>query len=747
MSQEFIMRVASLSVCVGLVASFVLAQPAAAQTVIVRDGAAQATIVLPAEATVDERLAATELQTHVERLSGAKLPVAQAGAEANGVHILIGAAAGGSKRAIEGRSADAGAYRVLVTPARVELAGNSGDATQYAVYDLLHQLGVRWLIPGELGVDFPQIKTVTLQQQDLIETPAFRGRILQAIGDEEWARRNRLGGFNAGAHGLGPRFDRKARPDLFYHENGKPTGQEKVSEPEVLREVIAYWRKELQKNPKREYINVGPHDGAGFGEDPWDAGDFDPIMGKRATTDRYVKFFNLILEDLQKDYPNVGLAFYAYTQEMRPPVRETPNPRLLPMLAAIGLDRFHSIHNPLSWEKQYLKSVIEGWQAKGVRLMFRGYLFNLADHGLPFSMIDIVRDEWPYYHDKGFIAMRVECIPNWGYHAPALYLASRLFWDPTLNSDAVMNEWFERMYGPAATAMKEHFDLIENAYIHGDYYTGNVFDVPKILTPEVRKKMGATLASAEQAAGNEDKFAQRVKLVRIAYDYGEANFKMMDAFWRGDFVEARKHHDQIEKELIPAATATKPAVLSKAHVGYFKRFWSGSVTNAAERVTGRRELVVNMPDQWRMMLDPNGTGEQLFLFQPGLGTNAWAPIKTWSTSTSNQGLRYYRGSAWYRCSVKVPEKFAGRPMRVWFGGLDDTASVWANGKPLTMINTGAAPIGRPHEFDAGDTLRPGQDNVVVVKVSDNSVNELGTFGINGPAMIWAEPAEAAEATK
>jgi UDP-N-acetyl-D-galactosamine dehydrogenase len=44
---------------------------------------------------------------------------------------------------------------------------------------------------------------------------------------------------------------------------------------------------------------------------------------------------------------------------MRPPVREKPNPRILPMLAAIGLDRFHSINNPLSWEKQYLKKVVE----------------------------------------------------------------------------------------------------------------------------------------------------------------------------------------------------------------------------------------------------------------------------------------------------------------------------------------------------------------------------------------------------
>lgn len=103
----------------------------------------------------------------------------------------------------------------------------------------------------------------------LIEAPAFIGRTLQAISDREWARRQRLGGFNAGAHGLGPRFDRETEPELFYHENGEPTIQENVTKPEVLRRVIEYWRARLEENPGMRAISVGPHD-------------FDPIMGRPA---------------------------------------------------------------------------------------------------------------------------------------------------------------------------------------------------------------------------------------------------------------------------------------------------------------------------------------------------------------------------------------------------------------------------------------------------------------------------------
>jgi hypothetical protein len=298
------------------------------------------------------------------------------------------------------------------------------------------------------------------------------------------------------------------------------------------------------------------------------------------------------------------------------------------------------------------------------------------------------------------------------------------------------------MYGPAAEDMREHFDIIENAFIHGDYYTGNTYDVPKILTPDVRKQMGKTLKRAERAARSERQYADRVHLVRMGFDYGEANFAMMEAFKRCDFVEAKEHCDHIAEELIPAMTAHKPPVISpRTHVGYFKRFWSRSVNRAYECVTGGNELAAVLPDEWLFFLDPYGAGEDLFLHDPVLGTQPWQPIRTLSETASNQGLRYYKWTGWYRTTLTVPEKFAGRKLHFWMGGVDDTPRVWIDGKELTQTARGAAPLGRPFEFDATDALEPGREQVVVVSVADNGIQELGTFGINGPVMIWAEAAE------
>lgn len=735
----------SAALCIILIAqASLLAQQACGQTVIVKNGQPAATIVLHTEAGAADKSAAEELQKHIELISGAKLEIVEGAADVKGVPIYIGGAASpAAQNAIADKSDEPAAFCVQVTADKVFLAGNGDEGTQYAVYDLLNQLGVHWLIPGDVGLEYDEMKTVTLKQQMLVEAPAFGGRILQAIGDREWAIRNKLGGWTAGGHGLGVRFDKEARPDLFYkYPSGRTSHQEKVSEPEVIEAVIKHWRAKLEKNPDIKYMGIGPHDGSGFGTDPWDAEDFDPILGAGATTDRYIKFFNTVLEDIQKDYPDVGIAFYAYTRELRPPVRETPNKNILPMIAAIGLDRFHSIDNPLSWEKKYLRTVVEGWKEQGVNLAYRGYLFNLADHGLPFSMIDIVADEFPYYHKNNMVSMRIECIPNWGYHAPALYLATQLFWDPYQDSEAIMDEWFDRMYGPAAAPMKKHFEIIENAYINGDFYTGNVFDVPKIITPEIRKQLGQTLAQAEKLAKGNEKVAARVDIVRLAYEYGEASFRQMDAFMHGDFATAKKEHDRIMGTLIPEMTRedrTPSVIARRSHVGYYKRFWGRSVENAYERTINGREVATVLPDEWLFMLDPYGAGEDLFLFDPEVGTGSWTPIKTHSATASNQGLRYYKWKGWYRTKIDVPAKYEGRTMRFWMGGVDDTPRVWIDGVELTQIARGAAPIGRPFEFDCTDAIKPGTTQTVVVSVADNSVNELGTFGINGPVMIWAEP--------
>jgi len=731
-----------------------LAAPArAAETLLVRDGKPAATIVLAEDASEGEALAAEELVSHIEKMSGAKLGIHRGAKELDikGTIIWIGRAEpnpGLDK--VRAGGDDPAAFRLRVSDGNVMLAGLSDAGTLNAAYELLEQLGVRWLIPGDLGVVIPEKKTVAAAHQDTIQRPGFCGRRLQALCSRPaskqqvasivtWQRRMRLGGFDSGGHGLGIRADRKEEPELFMEENGRATNKFRISHPEVQRRVIAHWREVLKKNPDLDYMRIGPTDGCGFGSDAWDADDYDPMHGQVSVTDRYVKFFNLVLEDIQKDYPNVGLSFYCYSLHMRPPVREKPNPKILPVFAPINVCRLHAVDNPLCWERQYIKDLVEGWKALGVKMMYRGYLFNLADPGLPFSMIRQVAAEYPYYHREGVIACRVECKPDWGYHGPTLYLATKIMWNPDLDVEALLEDYFSKLYGPAAAPMRAHFDRIEDAYEQADFHTGNTFDIPHVLTPEVMAQLEKTLKQAEGLAPAGSVYARRIDITRQGFEFGKASLAMMAALNSFEFVEAKSKLDLVLNEILPKATALDPpAMNSRFAPGYTKRFWSGTVTSAAERVTNGNEIVAKLPDEWLFMLDPLDGGEGIGLWKPTAGTGSWQPLKTYSQSWSNQGLRYYKGEVWYRTTAGVAAKFKGRKIRLWMGGVDDTPKAWINGKALDVLAKGAAPTGRPWEFEATDAVKFGEPNVIIVKVSNRAINELGTGGITGPAMLWAE---------
>ena len=255
-------------------------------------------------------------------------------------------------------------------------------------------------------------------------------------------------------------------------------------------------------------------------------------------------------------------------------------------------------------------------------------------------------------------------------------------------------------------------------------------------------KLESSLESAEQAVSGESNFAQRVHMTRVGFDFGVEHLRMMSAVNSLDFSIAREHRDKILGQIVPEAFEHEPVLLSKRYGSAFiRRFWNTTVQSGYERTTNGNEIVVKLPDEWLFMLDPFDGGEALGLWKPGIGTGSWKPLKTWSRSWSNQGLRYYKAPAWYRTKAAVDSRFSGRSIRLWLGGVDESAKAWINGRKLKLVESGLAPIGRPWEFDATEAIRFGQPNLIVVKISNRQLSELGTGGITGPAMLWAAKGE------
>lgn len=191
---------------------------------LVKDGSPEAEIVVSPEPSRMARLAANELQSIIERISGAKLPIVET-ATAGRVHVYVGVSRYTEELGINVDDLAYGAYRIASGPDWLALVGpdrdfvpiepwprNRGEwpeveaewqqiagevfgypmpflyasyhpgldiwehddaGTLNAVYDFLRQLGARWYFPGEIGEILPHMKSIPLPRINETVRPDF----------------------------------------------------------------------------------------------------------------------------------------------------------------------------------------------------------------------------------------------------------------------------------------------------------------------------------------------------------------------------------------------------------------------------------------------------------------------------------------------------------------------------------------------------------------------------------------------
>jgi hypothetical protein len=221
---------------------------------LVRNGTAEADIVVATNALPQVTFAARELQEHLQKISGAVLPIVAAPGSNVARHVYVGESAftrqlglGTNDLAMEG-------FRIVATHDSLVLLGRDAvfpfyprghrspsdqprllkewqvyagqpwdfpwlalydprffspelgfslfdpSGTLFAVYDLLEQLGVRWYMPyREYGTVIPSRKDIVVEPQSIARNPAFSKRFMRFTlpkGDPEgflWFKRQKLG--------------------------------------------------------------------------------------------------------------------------------------------------------------------------------------------------------------------------------------------------------------------------------------------------------------------------------------------------------------------------------------------------------------------------------------------------------------------------------------------------------------------------------------------------------------------------
>jgi hypothetical protein len=114
---------------------------------------------------------------------------------------------------------------------------------------------------------------------------------------------------------------------------------------------------------------------------------------------------------------------------------------------------------------------------------------------------------------------------------------AQLAWNPGVDADAVLTDYYERAFGPAAPAVREYFETLERqrmAFTAKNAEAG-IFSFPQLYTAELLRDSQARLDRAAQAVPAGSVYARRVAFIQAGLAYTRLqveNIALMERYWK-----------------------------------------------------------------------------------------------------------------------------------------------------------------------------------------------------------------------
>lgn len=644
-------------------------------------------------------------------------------------------------------------YRIRVQGGLVLLAGERPESTHFAACHFLEALGCRWFFDNDLGEVVSRNPTVRVDALDVSEQPDFISRNIWGPNwhRDAWKRRNRMGGLAMSTghdwgHVPAEKFF-KDHPEYYALRGGeRRAGNWLCTSNPTVQRLFAESLGAVVAGKGVVSVSISPPDGRGYCEcEPCKALDdpnyLEPSSGTVCISDRYQQFYNAVAESVLPANPAAILNFYAYADYSLPPRNVLTSPaNLCVWMAPIRFCRFHSMSHPECSSRQRLREVVEGWRKVVPRLGWREYNYNLAELTAPFSKVSIWKEDIPYLHRSGCLGLNIETLALWHIYGPHTYLAARLAWDAEADVEAVMDDFYTRFCGRAAPAVKRYWERIDRAYRELRVHAGCFYSLHAVWTPTLVEACTADLDEARQAAETEI-VRKRVDLFQKGLDNVQFYLALREATNRCDFARAKEVYGRWLAHM-DAILAERMHAIGEYKYGYVPRFLGKTVEQGAERVTGDRRLLLQLPDEWLFRYDPRREGEAQNWHREDPPSDGWLKVKTYSATLNEQGIPEQLTWMWYRTELEIPEIPADRSVFLWFAEADGRhARVFINGQPAGELKIRREPF----ELEVTGKLRQGR-NLLTVALDHTNISELMLGGIIKPVMLYTAPRPPASLT-
>jgi hypothetical protein len=559
-----------------------------ADAYLVQDGRPRAQIVIAEKPPRAVPVAARELQVYVRKLSGAELPIVTKADEAIPVRIYVGRSSYTDALKLGDEGLAQGAFRMVSGDNWLALFGHDGNyvfkepfATNAAdgprveaewdrltgakwrppygtsplrhynqeldlwyldergsinaVYRFLHDLGVRWYMPGDLGEIVPVLKSIPLPRVDRTVRPDFALRELHSRAtftstpEALWTMRlgrniapDIVGPYitMAVAHGM-TRItqrpeNRAAHPEFFAMLNGKRYMPLKnpsfcLSCEELINQNVRYLRAVFDTYDPL-MVSVQPADSMVLVcQCEKCAGKATPERGRRGDASDYVwEYIDRVAREVYKTHPKKKIAALAYANYQLPPTRIA----MLSPNIIVGTPSGRTFTHNKPEEVKLIRQIRQEWLAKlpeGSKQTYHYEYFMDARPGrttqnLPVfvtrSIADSLRDVKGFCIGEHIDVERYrESNIDLGVMHLNLYVTSKLWWDADQDLNALLEEYYTLFYGPAREPMKK---VIEYAEAHWT-------DMP--TDPAAIRTYFDLLAKAQAAVPADSVYGKRIDLV------------------------------------------------------------------------------------------------------------------------------------------------------------------------------------------------------------------------------------------
>jgi hypothetical protein len=753
------------------------------ELVLVKNGRLTATIITSDSPTKNARTAASELQRYIEKISGAKLPIAGDFTPLSGCTILVGPSKLTDKipnlEIPSGRTKNLReeGFVIRTHGNQLVLAGNDTEpylGTRYAVIEFLHRLGVRWFMPGEMGEIIPIMSTVTVSPVNITQRPDFpvrdfwehsRGNMASECA--EWKIHNKMNPYSVEVFGVPSdgsiagflpkeRFDE--HPEWFaLNKDGTRSKEHPCMTSE---DMIKHFADSIKANAgKGKTVTAfAPVDGnprcwckncAKIGNcfDGFGANNRDPEP-EYSISNEWFYFVNRVLTEVNKEFPDHIIATNGYANRDIPPempqeIQFNPSQNLTVMFANIAACTIHAYDDPKCWQMQRQAQMIRQWCKLSDKVWIYNYNYTMLVHkGTITPMVHRIRRNIPLLKQWGVIGFFDQDEADWALTGiPTRLVRARLEWDIETDVDAVLDDFFEKWFGKAASAMKAYYNALENAFEKAPQHGHEDVILRAIYTESLMSKLDSLISAAERAARSEKEKAN-LGIERVIYDHLCEFVAMEKAKRMCKFAEAANHAGRMV-DLQSEMNKISPFMGWHPYAVYDCEWEKKRMENALAKTHGPEgALVAHLPEIARFRTDPFDDGlYERWQDLPAEGPN-WKNMKI-SSGWDAQGLhdekgRPYKGIVWYKFDVEVPADMQTNNVFLYGLAVVNEAWVWINGRYAghRPYNT---PWFRPHsiELDISKLLKPGKKNHITIRVLCN-FDVFGANGIYEPIFLYTK---------